>query len=121
MILGRSKLVGKPLIACLLNENATVTVCHSKTENLDKITKKADILIVAIGKKYYVNKDMIKRGTVVIDVGINVDEGKIYGDVNFDDVSQKASYITPVPNGVGRMTVISLMKNVIKAYNEQAK
>ena len=121
VILGRSKLVGKPLIACLLNENATVTVCHSKTENLDKITKKADILIVAIGKKYYVNKDMIKRGTVVIDVGINVEEGKIYGDVNFDDVSQKASYITPVPNGVGRMTVISLMKNVIKAYNEQAK
>ena len=121
VILGRSKLVGKPLIACLLNENATVTVCNSKTENLDKITKKADILIVAIGKKYYVNKDMIKRGTVVIDVGINVEEGKIYGDVNFDDVSQKASYITPVPNGVGRMTVISLMKNVIKAYNEQAK
>lgn len=121
VILGRSKLVGKPLIACLLNENATVTVCHSKTENLDKITKKADILIVAIGKKYYVNKDMIKRGTVVIDVGINVEEGKIYGDVNFDDVSKKASYITPVPNGVGRMTVISLMKNVIKAYNEQAK
>lgn len=121
VILGRSKLVGKPLIACLLNENATITVCHSKTENLDKITKKADILIVAIGKKYYVNKDMIKRGTVVIDVGINVEEGKIYGDVNFDDVSKKASYITPVPNGVGRMTVISLMKNVIKAYNEQAK
>ena len=119
VILGRSKLVGKPLIACLLNENATVTVCHSKTENLDKITKKADILIVAIGKKYFVNKDMVKRGTVVIDVGINVEEGKIYGDVNFDDVSKKASHITPVPNGVGRMTVISLMKNVIKAYKVQ--
>lgn len=121
VILGRSKLVGKPLIACLLNANATVTICHSKTENLDKITKKADILIVAIGKKYFVNKDMIKKGTVVIDVGINVEEGKIYGDVNFDDVSKKASYLTPVPNGVGRMTVISLMKNVIKAYNEQTK
>lgn len=121
VILGRSKLVGKPLIACLLNENATVTVCHSKTENLDSITKKADILIVAIGKKYFVTKDMVRRGTVVIDVGINVEDGKIYGDVNFEDVKQKASYMTPVPNGVGRMTVISLMKNVIKAYHEQTK
>jgi len=121
VILGRSKLVGKPLIACLLNENATVTVCHSKTKNLEKITKKADVLIVAIGKKYFVNKDMIKRGTIVIDVGINVEDGKIYGDVDFDDVSMKASYLTPVPNGVGRMTVISLMKNVIKAYQEQTK
>lgn len=121
VILGRSKLVGKPLIACLLNENATVTVCHSKTENLDSITKKADILIVAIGKKHFVTKDMVRRGTVVIDVGINVEDGKIYGDVNFEDVKQKASYMTPVPNGVGRMTVISLMKNVIKAYHEQTK
>ena len=121
VILGRSKLVGKPLIACLLNENATVTVCHSKTENLESITKKADILIVAIGKKHFVTKDMVRRGTVVIDVGINVEDGKIYGDVNFEDVKQKASYMTPVPNGVGRMTVISLMKNVIKAYHEQTK
>ena len=121
VILGRSKLVGKPLIACLLNENATVTVCHSKTENLSAITKKADILIVAIGKKYFVTKDMVRKGTVVIDVGINVEDGKIYGDVNFDDVKTKASYMTPVPNGVGRMTVISLMKNVIKAYQQQSK
>lgn len=121
VILGRSKLVGKPLIGCLLNENATVTVCHSKTENLESITKKADILIVAIGKKHFVTKDMVRRGTVVIDVGINVEDGKIYGDVNFEDVKQKASYMTPVPNGVGRMTVISLMKNVIKAYHEQTK
>lgn len=121
VILGRSKLVGKPLIACLLNENATVTVCHSKTENLASITKKADILIVAIGKKYFVTKDMVRKGTVVIDVGINVEDGKIYGDVNFGDVKPKASYMTPVPNGVGRMTVISLMKNVIKAYQEQTK
>ncbi len=121
VILGRSKLVGKPLIACLLNENATVTVCHSKTNDLSKITKKADILIVAIGKKYFVTKDMVKKGTVVIDVGINVEDGKIYGDVDFEDVKPKASYMTPVPNGVGRMTVISLMKNVIKAYKEQTK
>ena len=121
VILGRSKLVGKPLIACLLNKNATVTICHSKTENLESITKKADILIVAIGKKYFVTKDMVRRGTVIIDVGINVEDGKIYGDVNFEDVKSKASYITPVPNGVGRMTVISLMKNVIKAYQEQTK
>lgn len=121
VIIGRSKLVGKPLIACLLNENATVTVCHSKTENLTAITKKADILIVAIGKKYFVTKDMVRKGTVVIDVGINVEDGKIYGDVNFDDVKSKASYMTPVPNGVGRMTVISLMNNVIKAHQEQSK
>lgn len=121
VILGRSKLVGKPLIACLLNENATVTVCHSKTEDLSSITKKADILIVAIGKKYFVTKDMVRKGTVVIDVGINVEDGKIYGDVDFEDVKTKASYMTPVPNGVGRMTVISLMKNVIKAYQEQTK
>lgn len=121
VVIGRSKLVGKPLIACLLNENATVTVCHSKTENLTAITKKADILIVAIGKKYFVTKDMVRKGTVVIDVGINVEDGKIYGDVNFDDVKSKASYMTPVPNGVGRMTVISLMNNVIKAHQEQSK
>lgn len=121
VILGRSKLVGKPLIACLLNENATVTVCHSKTENLKDITTKADILIVAIGKKYFVKEDMVKDGAVVIDVGINVEDGKIYGDVDFDKVQEKASYLTPVPNGVGRMTVISLMNNVIKAYLEQSK
>lgn len=121
VILGRSKLVGKPLIACLLNENATVTICHSKTENLSDITKNADILIVAIGKKYFVKQDMVKENAVVIDVGINVEDGKIYGDVDFDDVKEKTSYITPVPNGVGRMTVISLMNNVIKAYKEQSK
>lgn len=121
VIIGRSKLVGKPLIACLLNENATVTVCHSKTENLQNITKKADILIVAIGKKYFIKKEMIRKGTVVIDVGINVENGKLYGDVDFEDVKTKASYITPVPNGVGRMTVISLMNNIIKSYQEQTK
>ena len=121
VILGRSKLVGKPLIACLLNENATVTICHSKTENLSDITKNADILIVAIGKKYFVKQDMVKDDVVVIDVGINVEEGKIYGDVDFENVKEKTSYITPVPNGVGRMTVISLMNNVIKAYKEQSK
>ena len=121
VILGRSKLVGKTLIACLLNENATVTVCHSKTENLSDITRSADILIVAIGKKYFVKEDMVKTGSVVIDVGINVEEGKIYGDVDFESVKDKVSHLTPVPNGVGRMTVISLMKNVIKAYLEQSK
>ena len=121
VILGRSKLVGKPLIACLLNENATVTVCHSKTENLSAITKNADILIVAIGKKYFVKEEMVKDSAVVIDVGINVEDGKIYGDVDFESVKDKVSYLTPVPNGVGRMTVISLMKNVIKAYLEQSK
>ena len=100
---------------------ATVTVCHSKTENLSDITRSADILIVAIGKKYFVKSDMVKDNAVVIDVGINVEDGKIYGDVDFESVKDKVSHLTPVPNGVGRMTVISLMKNVIKAYLEQSK
>lgn len=116
VIIGRSNIVGKPLAKCLLNKDATVTVCHSKTKNLKEITKKADILISAIGQAKFVTSDMIKEGATVIDVGINRDsEGKVTGDVDFEDVAKKASYITPVPGGVGPMTIAMLMKNVVKA------
>ena len=119
-ILGRSNIVGKPLIQCCLNKNATVTVCHSKTKDLKEHTKNADIVISAIGKAKFVTADMIKDGTVVIDVGINRNEnGKIVGDVDFENVSSKASYITPVPGGVGPMTIAMLMNNVIKATKLQ--
>ena len=116
VIIGRSNIVGKPLAKCLLNKDATVTVCHSKTRNLKEITKKADILISAIGQAKFVTSDMIKEGATVIDVGINRNsEGKVTGDVDFEEVAKKASYITPVPGGVGPMTIAMLMKNVVKA------
>ncbi len=121
-IIGRSNLVGKPLIGLLLNNDATVTVCHSKTENLSFHTKNADILIVAVGKKHLIKDTMVKKDAVVIDVGINKEDGKLYGDVDFDKVKEKALKITPVPGGVGPMTVAMLMTNVIKAYQKwQAK
>lgn len=122
VIIGRSNIVGKPLIQCLLNKNATVTICHSKTKNLEEVTKQADILIAAIGKPEFVTGNMVKEGTAVIDVGINrTEDGKLVGDVNFEEVSKKASYITPVPGGVGPMTIAMLMTNVVKAakYREQ--
>ena len=116
VIIGRSNIVGKPMLHCLLNKNATVTICHSKTKNLEEITKKADILIVAIGKTKFVTQDMVKPGAVVVDVGINRNEqGKVCGDVDFENVEKIASYITPVPGGVGPMTIAMLMTNVIKA------
>ena len=116
VIIGRSNIVGKPLLQCLLNKNATVTVCHSKTKDIENITKEADILIAALGKPKFVKDYMVKEGAVVIDVGINRnEEGKIVGDVDFDNVSKKASYITPVPGGVGPMTIAMLMSNVVKA------
>lgn len=116
VIIGRSNIVGKPLIQCLLNKNATVTVCHSKTKNISEITKKADILIAALGKAKFVKANMIKENAVVIDVGINRNEdGKLDGDVDFEEVEKKASYITPVPGGVGPMTIAMLMNNIIKA------
>ncbi len=116
VIIGRSNIVGKPLIQCCLNKNATVTVCHSKTKNLKEHTKNADVLIVAIGKPKFVTEDMVKENAVIIDVGINRGEdGKLTGDVDFENVSKKASYITPVPGGVGPMTIAMLMNNVIKA------
>lgn len=116
VVVGRSILVGKPIANLLLNANATVTVCHSKTKDLSKITKKADILIAAIGKKHFITRDMVKRGSIVIDVGINRVDGKLYGDVDYDNVFDKVSKITPVPGGVGPMTVVMLMENVLKAY-----
>ncbi len=120
-IVGRSNLVGKPLIGLMLNKNATVTICHSKTENLSKHTKNADILVVAVGKKHFIKENMVKEDAVVIDVGINKEDNKIYGDVDFDKVKTKAKKITPVPGGVGPMTVAMLMTNVINAYQKQQK
>lgn len=121
-IIGRSNIVGKPLIQCCLNKNATVTVCHSKTKNLKEHTQNADIIIVAIGKSKFLKADMIKEGAVVIDVGINRDsEGKITGDADFDNILSKASFITPVPGGVGPMTIAMLMNNIIKAAEMQNK
>jgi len=122
VILGRSNIVGKPLIQCCLQKDATVTVCHSKTKNLSEYTKKADVIIAAIGKAKFLTEDMVKDGVVIIDVGINrQDDGKLVGDVDFENVSKKASYITPVPGGVGPMTIAMLMNNVIKAAKEQQK
>lgn len=118
VVIGRSILVGKPMMNLLINANATVTLCHSKTKNLKEITNQADILIVAIGKKNFITRDMVKKDAVVIDVGINRVDGKLYGDVFYDDVFDKVKKITPVPGGVGPMTVVMLMQNVLKAYKE---
>ncbi|MEG1805383.1 MAG: bifunctional methylenetetrahydrofolate dehydrogenase/methenyltetrahydrofolate cyclohydrolase FolD [Clostridia bacterium] len=115
VVIGRSNIVGKPVSLLLLRENATVTICHSKTVNIGQLTKQADILVVAIGKKEFVTGDMVKDGAIVIDVGMNRVDGKLYGDVNFDEVSKIASYITPVPGGVGPMTITMLLKNTLKA------
>lgn len=116
VVIGRSNIVGKPLAQCLLNKNATVTICHSKTKNLKEITKQADILVAAIGKAQFVTADMVKENAVVVDIGINRnEEGKLVGDVDYQNVEPKASYITPVPGGVGPMTIAMLMHNVIKA------
>lgn len=116
VILGRSNIVGKPLMQCMLRKNATVTICHSKTRNIKEITKQADILIAAIGKPKFITEDMVKENAVVIDVGMNrLENGKLCGDIDFDGVEKKASYITPVPGGVGPMTIAMLMQNVVKA------
>lgn len=122
VILGRSNIVGKPMVQCLLAKNATITVCHSKTKNIENIVKGADIVISAIGKPHFVTSNMIKEGAVVIDVGINrMEDGTIVGDVEYDAVSQKASYITPVPGGIGPMTIAMLLTNVVKAAKMQNK
>ena len=120
VIIGRSNVVGKPMAECVLNSNATVTICHSKTKNLKNELLQADVIISAAGRRNIVTADMVKEGTVVIDVGTNRDEnGKLCGDVDFENVKEKASYITPNPGGVGPMTVAMLMNNVIKAYELQ--
>jgi len=119
VIVGRSNIVGKPVAIMLLNKNATVTICHSKTKNLKEITAQADILISAVGKKI-IYKDMVKQGAVVIDVGIFKDDnGKTTGDVDFENVKDIASYITPVPKGVGPMTIASLMENTLELFEKQ--
>jgi len=119
VVAGRSNLVGKPMALMALKRNATVTICHSHTENLSEITKTADVLISAAGKAL-IEEDMIKSGGIIADVGIFRDDaGKIRGDVNFEEVSKKASYISPVPGGVGPMTIASLMMNTVKLYKIQ--
>jgi methylenetetrahydrofolate dehydrogenase (NADP+)/methenyltetrahydrofolate cyclohydrolase len=120
VVIGRSNIVGKPMGMLLLHENGTVTICHSHTKNLKEITSKADILVAAIGVAKFVKSDMIKDGAVVIDVGMNRDEnGKLCGDVDFEEVKDKCSFITPVPGGVGPMTIATLMKNTLKAAKLQ--
>ena len=111
VVIGRSNIVGKPMAMLLLRDHATVTICHSRTKNLKEICKNADILVAAIGKPEFVTADMVKDGAVVIDVGINRVNGKLKGDVDFDSVKEKASYITPVPGGVGPMTITTLLEN----------
>lgn len=118
VVLGRSNIVGKPAMQLLLNENATVTICHSRTKNLKEVCKKADILVVAIGKPKFINSEYIKDGAVIIDVGTSSFEGKITGDVDFDDVLDKVSLITPVPGGVGALTTTLLIKNVCEAIEK---
>lgn len=116
VVVGRSNIVGKPMSLLMLRENATVTICHSHTKNLEEICKEADILIVAIGKPQFIGKEYVKKGAVVIDVGIHRDENnKLCGDVKFDEVEPVASYITPVPGGVGPMTIAMLMHNCVEA------
>ncbi|MDE6031286.1 MAG: bifunctional methylenetetrahydrofolate dehydrogenase/methenyltetrahydrofolate cyclohydrolase FolD [Oscillospiraceae bacterium] len=122
VVIGRSNIVGKPMAMLLLHENGTVTVCHSKTKNLAEVCRRADILIAAVGRANFVTADMVKEGAVVIDVGINrLENGKLCGDVKFDEVSEKAGYITPVPGGVGPMTIAMLMKNTVMAKRIQTK
>lgn len=116
VVIGRSNIVGKPQAMLLLHENATVTVCHSKTRDLPSVCRRAEILVSAVGKAKFVTADMVRNGAVVIDVGMNRDEnGKLCGDVDFEPVSEKASYITPVPGGVGPMTITMLLKNTVTA------
>lgn len=120
VVVGRSNTVGKPVAIMLLRENATVTIAHSKTSDLSSITKAADILVAAVGKKHLITADMVKPGAVVIDVGMNRGD-KLYGDVDFDNVKEVASFITPVPGGVGPMTIAMLLKNTLSAARRQKK
>ena len=121
VVLGRSNIVGKPMAMLMLRENSTVTVCHSKTENLASFTSNADILIAAVGRAKMITADMVKPGAAVIDVGMNRDEnGKLCGDVDFESAEKRAAYITPVPGGVGPMTIAMLMKNTLTAAKQQA-
>lgn len=119
VVIGRSNIVGKPMGMLLLHKNGTVTICHSRTKDLADVTRRADILIAAVGRANFVTADMVKEGAVVIDVGMNRADGKLCGDIDFDSVSKKASYITPVPGGVGPMTIAMLMQNTLTAAKRQ--
>jgi methylenetetrahydrofolate dehydrogenase (NADP+) / methenyltetrahydrofolate cyclohydrolase len=119
VVIGRSNIVGKPIAMLLTQQDATVTLCHSKTVSLDKFTLKADVLVVAVGKACFINSDMVKNGSIIIDVGMNRAKGKVLGDVDFDSVYEKVKYITPVPGGVGPMTIAMLMKNTLHAFKLQ--
>ncbi len=119
VVIGRSQIVGKPMALLLLKENMTVTVCHSKTQDLAAVVRRADVVVAAIGKPLFVKGDWIKPGAIVIDIGINQEDGKIVGDVDFDSAKQNASFITPVPGGVGPVTSVMLMKNAIEAFKVQ--
>ena len=120
VVIGRSNIVGKPMAMLLLHENGTVTICHSRTKNLAEVCRRADILVAAVGIPKFVKADMVKEGAVVIDVGMDRDEnGKLCGDVDFENVKEKCSFITPVPGGVGPMTIATLMKNTLKACKLQ--
>ena len=120
VVIGRSDIVGKPVFNLLLNENGTVTICHTHTKNIKDITLNADIIISAVGKRHVVTNDMVKPDVVIVDAGMNREsDGKLYGDCDYDDIFDKASYITPVPGGVGPMTIAMLMKNCLKAYEIQ--
>jgi methylenetetrahydrofolate dehydrogenase (NADP+)/methenyltetrahydrofolate cyclohydrolase len=116
VIVGRSQIVGKPMAQLMLQRNATVTVCHSRTKNLKEITKQADILIAAVGKAHMIDESFVKDGATVIDVGVSRVDGKIQGDVDFDNVSKKAGFITPMPGGTGPMTIACLLENTLKCY-----
>lgn len=121
VVIGRSNIVGKPMAMLLLAANATVTICHSRTQNLAEITRQADILVAAVGRANFVTADMVKPGAAVIDVGINRVDGKLVGDVDFDAVSQVAGYITPVPGGVGQMTIAMLLANTLEAAQKRVR
>ena len=120
VVIGRSNIVGKPMALLLLQENATVTICHSRTENLAEYTRRADILVAAVGKPRFVTADMVKEGAAVLDVGINRVNGKLCGDVDFEHVKEKAGWISPVPGGVGKMTIAMLMENTVSAAEKAA-
>lgn len=119
VVVGRSNIVGKPMSIMLLDKNATVTICHSRTKDLKKVTSQADLLVVAIGKAKFIKEDMVKENAIVIDVGMNRDEFGLCGDVDFENVSKKASYITPVPGGVGPLTIAMLLTNTLLAYKRK--
>lgn len=121
VVVGRSNIVGKPMAMLLLQQNATVTMCHSRTQHLAEHTRRADVLVAAVGKPRFITADMVKPGAIVIDVGINRVDGKVVGDVDFDAVKEVASWITPVPGGVGRMTITMLLENTIEAAERTVK